>query len=93
MTAILKEHNRATFIGEEPGGNPIENISGVQYFLTLPATGNRILMPFIRFKMNVDFENTGRGILPDYPVRPSINDIINGHDKVMAFTLDLIQKE
>ena len=93
MTAILKEHNRATFIGEEPGGNPIENISGVQYFLTLPATGNRILMPFIRFKMNVDFENTGRGILPDYPVRPSINYIINGHDKVMAFTLDLIQKE
>jgi len=92
MTAILKEHNRATFIGEEPGGNPNENVSGIQYFMTLPATSNRILMPFIRFKMNVGFENTGRGVLPDYPVRPSIDDILNGHDKVMEFTLDLIEK-
>ena len=93
MTAIIKEHNRATFIGEEAGGNPNENISGIQLVMTLPATRNRIIMPFIRWKMNVDFENTGRGVLPDHSVRPSIDDILNGHDKIMAYTLDLIQKE
>ncbi len=90
MTAIIKNHNRATFIGEESGGNPNENVSGIQLVMTLPATGNRIIMPFMRWKMNVDFENTGRGVLPDYPVRPSIEDILSGHDRVMAYTLDLI---
>ena len=60
--------------------------------MTLPNTGNRIVMPFWQWEMNSTFENTGYGVKPDYPVRPSIQDMIDGRDVVMAFTLDLIQK-
>ena len=28
-TGIIKHYNRATFIGEEPGGNPYQNVSGL----------------------------------------------------------------
>jgi len=93
MSAIIKEHNRAIFIGEETGGNPNENVSGIMLPLTLPHTKNRIVMSFMRWEMNVNFENTGRGIIPDYPIRPSVQDMIDGRDAMMDFTLDLIKKD
>lgn len=92
MTSIIKSHNRGIFIGEEPGGNPNTNSSGLQAVMTLPNTKNRIVMPFWQWEMNTSFENTGRGVLPDYPIRPSIQDMIDGKDVVMDFTLDLIEK-
>ncbi len=93
MTSILKSHNRAVFIGEEPGGNPNTNTSGLQALMTLPNTGNRIVMPFWQWEMNTTFGNTGYGVKPDYPIRPSIQDMIDGRDVVMDFTLSLIQKK
>lgn len=91
MTSILKSYNRGVFIGEEPGGNPNTNTSGLQAVMTLPNTGNRIVMPFFQWEMNTTFENTGFGVQPDYPVRPSIQDVIDGRDVVMEFTLNFIQ--
>ena len=93
MTSILKSHHRGIFIGEEPGGNPNTNTSGLQAVMTLPNTGNRVVMPFWQWEMNTTFDNTGYGVKPDYPVRPSIQDMIDGRDVVMAFTLDLIQEK
>lgn len=92
MTSIIKSHNRAIFIGEEPGGNPNTNTSGLQAVMTLPNTGNRVVMPFWQWEMNTTFENTGYGVKPDYPIRPSIQDMMDGRDVVMKFALDLIQK-
>ena len=93
MTSILKSYKRGVFIGEEPSGNPNTNTSGLQAVMTLPNTRNRIVMPFWQWEMNTTFENTGYGVKPDYPVRPSIQDMIDGRDAVMAFTLDLIQQQ
>lgn len=89
MTAILKEHDRVTFIGEEPGGNPNQNTSGAMLILNLPHTGLRAVVPVVVFEMNVSFENTGRGVLPDYEIKNSINDEINGVDSVMKFAKEL----
>ncbi|MEM6321011.1 MAG: S41 family peptidase [Bacteroidota bacterium] len=93
MTSILKSYDRGVFIGEEPGGNPNTNTSGLQAVMTLPNTGNRVVMPFWQWEMNTTFENTGYGVKPDYPVRPTIQDMLDGRDVVMEFTLDLIQKQ
>lgn len=93
MTSILKSHDRGVFIGEEPGGNPNTNTSGLQAVMTLPNTRNRVVMPFWQWEMNTTFANTGYGVKPDYPVRPSIQDMMDGRDVVMAFTLDLIQQK
>lgn len=94
MTSILKSYDRGIFIGEEPGGNPNTNTSGLQAVMTLPNTGNRVVMPFWQWEMNTTFENTGYGVKPDYPIRPSIQDMIEGRDVVMEYTLKLIsQKE
>ncbi len=89
MSAILKEHNRVTFVGEEPGGNPNQNTSGAMLVLNLPNSGVRAVVPVVVFKMNVTFENTGRGVLPDYPIKNTIHDELNGVDSVMEFAKKL----
>ncbi len=85
MTAIIKEHDRAIFIGEEPGGNPNQNTSGAMLILNLPHSKLRAVVPVVVFEMNVSFENSGRGVIPDYPIKNSIQDEINGRDAVMDF--------
>jgi len=68
MTSILKSYNRSVFIGEEAGGNPNTNSSGLQAVMTLPNTGNRVVMPFWQWEMNTTFDNTGYGVKSDYPI-------------------------
>ncbi|MEL6254485.1 MAG: S41 family peptidase [Bacteroidota bacterium] len=92
MSAILKEHDRGLFIGEEAGGNPNQNTSGIMLPLELPNSKISVLMPMILFEMNVDFENTGHGVIPDHIIRPSLQDVIEGNDPVMDFTKELIKK-
>lgn len=92
MTAILKEHERVTFVGEEAGGNPNQNTSGAMLILNLPHSGLRAIVPVVVFKMNVTFPNSGHGVMPDYEIRNSINDEINGVDSVMKFAKNLAQK-
>jgi hypothetical protein len=35
----------------------------------------------------------GRGVLPDFEVRQTVDDIAQGRDVVMQFALDLIKKD
>ena len=89
MTAILKEHDRVTFVGQEPGGNPNQNTSGAMLILNLPNSGLRAVVPVVVFEMNVTFENTGRGVIPDYEIKNSISDEISGVDAVLRFAKEL----
>ncbi len=92
-TGIIKNFDRAIFIGEEPGGNPVQNTSGLQLILELPNTKVRVVMPLWEWVMNVDFKNEGRGVIPDHAVRPSIQDKIDRVDRVMEYTLELIKEQ
>lgn len=92
VSAILKNYDRGLFIGEEAGGNPNQNTSGIMLPLELPNSKISVLMPMILFEMNVDFKNTGRGIIPDHIIRPSFEDVIEENDPVMDFTKELIKK-
>ena len=91
MTAILKEHNRGIFVGEEPGGNPNQNTSGIMLPMVLPHSKLRVTVPVILFEMNVNFENTGYGVKPDHSVRPSVEAFIAKEDVVMDYVLNLIK--
>lgn len=92
MSAILKEHDRGLFIGEEAGGNPNQNTSGIMLPLELPNSKISVLMPLILFEMNVGFENAGRGVIPDHLIRPGFQDVLEENDPVMDFTKALIKK-
>ena len=91
MTAILKEHDRVVFVGEEAGGNPVQNTSGIMLQLVLPHTKLNVTNPAVLWKMNVSFENTGHGVVPDYPVSLTIEGLLARKDEVMEFTKKLIR--
>jgi len=89
---FFKSETNAIFVGEECGGSPVQNTSGVGLPLELPNSKNIVVIPLILWKMNVNFENTGRGVIPDHNVKPSIEDVLMNRDIVMDYTIDLIEK-
>lgn len=91
--ALIKEHDLATFIGEEAGGNPNQNISGRKLVMELPNSKCLVTIPLWLYEMNVDFENTGYSIIPDYPVTNTIDDVLENRDAAMELTLNLIKKK
>lgn len=91
-TSLMHFHKVATFIGEECGSGYYGNTSGFMPQLTLPNTEIRVRIPMIRYTMAVSGYPKDRGIIPDHPVQPTIQDLLNDRDTVMEFTLDLIAK-
>jgi hypothetical protein len=89
VASFLKGNQRATFIGEESGGTMEGNTSLAYARLLLPNTKIRIEIPLTKTVHHIDFSK-GRGVFPDYYVAPKIEDIVNGIDTELNFTLDLI---
>ena len=87
FTGLVKAHNRATFIGEETGGNPYVNTAGIRLTLELPYSGIRVFIPTLKYVINIEGNNTGQGMQPDYPIQLDMQDIINKRDKAMEFVL------
>jgi hypothetical protein len=92
-TSLIHFHKKAIFIGEECGSGYYGNTSGFMPLLTLPHTKIRVRIPMIRYTMAVSGYPKDRGIIPDHPVFLPIDDLLNGRDAVMEFTIELIQND
>ncbi|MEL7006346.1 MAG: S41 family peptidase, partial [Bacteroidota bacterium] len=92
FASFIKEYREATFIGEEAGGNRVQNTSGIALQIGLPNSNVIAEVPIILWKMNVKIRNEGHGVKPDYWVRNSIEDEMNNKDSVKSFTYELIEK-
>ncbi len=94
VAGMLKSYRKdAIFIGEETGGNPTQNTSGVMIMMSLPHSKIRVMQSLICFETNVNFENDGYGAKPDYPIKNTIEQELKGEDGVMQWTLDFIKKQ
>jgi C-terminal processing protease CtpA/Prc len=94
FAAIAHHHQRATFIGRETGGGYYGNTSGFFVVAVLPNTGIEITTPQWDYYMAVSgYPHQDRGVLPDYEVVPTIDDLLQKRDATMDFTLDLIRKK
>lgn len=93
LSGVLMQQDLGVFIGNETGGNPYENVAGESPALHLPNTGLRVRIPVLKFKINIDQANTRHGAIPDHRVIPGIQDYLNGNDKVLNYTLDLIRQQ
>ncbi|MBA2307480.1 hypothetical protein H0W26_05080 [Candidatus Dependentiae bacterium] len=90
--AIAHHHRRGPFIGEEVGGGYYGNNSGPSFRLTLPHTEVRVNIPVWKYVNAVSgYAYPRRGVMPDYPVQPTIQDVLNGIDTEMIYTLKLIK--
>ena len=81
-------------MGRETGGAYYGNNSGFFVVAVLPHTGIEIATPQWAYYMAVSgYPHPDRGVLPDYEVVPTIDDILRQGDAELDFTLDLIQKK
>jgi len=93
FSAIARSNKRALFIGEEVGGGYYGNTSGDDAFITLPNSQLSCRIPLVKYTLAVKQDaNKGNGILPEYPVYPTINDFINHTDSQLDSALSIIRK-
>ena len=90
LAANLHGINRAVFIGEETGGGYNKCTAGIIPLLTLPETRVKLRLPLIKIAPAKTRDLEGRGVLPDYPVTPTLSHIVNNKDTELDFTLKLI---
>ncbi|VUT26687.1 MAG: Peptidase family S41 [Candidatus Methanolliviera sp. GoM_oil] len=90
FAVTIKDFSIGKIIGEETGWPPT-------------AYGDHILFTLPNSKINAECsckyfirpsgEDTYRGVIPDYIVEPQPEDLITGKDRVMEFTLKLIEEK
>jgi len=88
-------HHRATFIGEESAGCYYGPTSGDVVKITLPNTKLGIYIPIVSYYMAVGGSHehlTARGVIPDFPVKSTIADLVAGVDKDLDRALELSRK-
>jgi hypothetical protein len=90
VIAVLSYNKKAIFIGEETGGAYEGNNSGMIPETSVDPFHFNLTVPLQKFYNAVDLSNRqGRGVLPDYPVNPDINDIIGGEDQYVKKLMEL----
>ena len=92
IPALLKETKRATLIGEEPNGAYEGVTAGIMGELVLPNTKTRVIIPLIAYYNNVIKPlETGRGAIPDHTITQTVTDMVEGKDRIIEFTYELIK--
>lgn len=91
VASCLQKNKRATFIGQETGGNP-NVIAGFINELKLPNSKIQVQIPTKQFMLTDSESPEGHGVLPTFILEPTLSDILQNIDKEINYTLDLIRK-
>lgn len=91
FTNLIQIHKRGKIIGTETGGNG-QILCGGEGYYRLPHSKINILKATHQMIVNEKQANTGRGVIPDILIEPSLDDILNNRDKVMEKTMEQIRK-
>lgn len=95
FAAIFHYQRRGKIVGEETGGCYYGSTGGNYLNLRLPNSGLEVRVPTVRIFTAVeeDFiqQPKGRGTFPDYPILPTISDILNDKDVQMEKAMSILQ--
>jgi hypothetical protein len=88
--AIARSERRGKFIGEETGGGYYGYTSGGRKDIQLPNSEIYIIIPTFNYVHAVKKAHyKDRGIIPDYPITPTVSDMIQNKDVVLNFALQV----
>lgn len=90
FASAYKCYGQGTIIGEETGGATV-NFGDVHIF-KLPNTGLKIMTSWEQAYSACGTDNQ-RGVIPDFIVKNSIEDYVNHTDRVLEFSLNLINNK
>jgi len=91
VVSVLDNTNRAYIVGKETGGGRFGNTSGASKTLTLPNSQIRFNIPLWKYTTALrDKVDTGRGVVPNAQISPSIQELLSGVDVQLNYCIDLI---
>jgi len=94
FVSTMHFHKKAIFIGEEIGGGYYGNTSGFPYNVYLPHTKIVLVIPVVAYYLSVrGYAHADQGVMPDYPVQSTIEDLLAGKDNEMTLALSLARGE
>ncbi|MPR32404.1 S41 family peptidase [Salmonirosea aquatica] len=92
--AIAKSNGRGVFIGEETGGGYYGNTSGQTVKVELPNSKIQVIIPKLKYTNDVKkVYFTDRGVMPDYQVIPTVEDLAIGKDVQLQMAIDLANQK
>jgi hypothetical protein len=86
----LKYKSNATVIGEETGGNIAGSNAAISGKIVLPNSKVIVFIPMYHLYHDINVENNGRGLMPDYPTKYTPDDILKGKDVDLEKAKELI---
>lgn len=86
---MVKYYHLGPIIGEESCASYSCNDNGNPHIL--PNTQLTLICPESTYSVAISGLKRGRGIMPDYVVKPTISDVISGKDTVLQFALKIIR--
>jgi Peptidase family S41 len=94
LASILQKQKRAIIVGSETLTNYAVNTAGDFLTYALPYSGVQIKIPiYTEYKKTEQIQSQeGRGLLPDYIIEPTIQDIIAGNSVEINFVTDSLLK-
>lgn len=88
--SVADSHHRGTFIGEESGGGYYGSTSGSTVKITLPNTKLGMYIPLLdSYDAVGNTHEAARGVIPDFPVKHTIANLLGGVDKAFDLALEL----
>jgi hypothetical protein len=88
LCSLLKSHGIGVFIGEETGGSYVCTDASLKY--TLRHTKLRLNCATTVFATAVSNLPLGKGVMPDYPITPTLQDYLAETDPQMELAIQLI---
>ena len=92
FAVVMKEHNLATLVGQETGGNQKGITAGALFFMRLPNTKIEVDVPLIGMDYDEAVKRPDAGVAPDVYVKPNVMDVIRGVDTEMDAVNRLISR-
>lgn len=93
ISSKLKFDKRATLVGEETGGANDGTVAGFYSYQKLPYSKIDLPIGLLLIQPNIDFTNSQRGVLPDFEIHQSMQDIIDKKDVQLDWVKQEIEKE
>ncbi len=92
-TSAFHYYKKAVFFGEECGAGYYGNTSGFMVTAILPNSRIRVRVPLVLYTMAVEGYPKDRGLVPDFPVAATIEDLMAGRDPVMEKALAYLERK
>jgi len=93
LAAVMREHNLATLVGQETGGNQKGITAGALFFMLLPNTKIEVDVPLIGMNYAEAAKRPDAGIQPDVLVKPTVEAVVRGTDQELDAVKALIARK